>query len=831
MHPHFFFQKKNFQKRNFQKKNFPKKELEKNDSRTKGPGVSRKEQKKGKMEKGSKRARRSQATYPFVGLNAEGPNFADIELLAFCGVSVPHGHGLVLLDAEGAQVPFRSLQAQAPCRAPAHAATLRLVRESAAECAGERPADRGSQALRVFLVRDSAAFTIPLELHDEGFAPATCARGTRLRIDDAAIVPLSSSTVAELARLARCLALFPPFGAFKPSTPLPLSDLVRVLRELRKATRPIPVVITHELALVLRLVERAAPGTARRVLSPPYAPLVNVGLSLGELARTISAVLGAEACAQGSPLRAPCNWSCARARGAGGAAPHPASPDGTFAVFTARGELLGARGFRLMFPSHSSRCTDGAFRVRFDDPLTGISAELDEDPRSPVLFAPEAEPLKGRRMPPSAPFGTFVDHGASRVLALFRRVFQPCADAAAHEARTKPNPRAALSAAFARRAAQCVAALPVVQTVAVELTPHSCGRSVAVLLALLRADACVLCGEPAKIAHVARILVHGFDELDGVAFTCPISPNETADIYFASMNPLATRARSFVFRPCARASAYPLTNVGRAFVEALRDQPERAFFVCLATAPVPTELPPSYETDAYGAVFSDLAALVYRSGASTLRLPQAFVCGLSAIESTSVLPLIEFVAQGRARPDFGAQGHFALGLPMRAMVALIAQDGSPAVPTDAAVPSSCAMCAAFGRVARDSLAACGPCVGASLRAMRLIPASDALAQCSARDASALLALSDSAARAAAISEAADEHAADELERTRAARKLASLFPAIQLHTPPKCIELERRVPAIALAACSPYVYGILFEQKSDSALVLLRLGLSPYFAQ
>jgi hypothetical protein len=263
------------------------------------------------MEKGRKRARRTHATYPFVGLNSDGPNFADIELLAFCGVSVPRGHGLVLLDAEGAQVPFRTLQAQATCRAPAHAATLRLVRESAAECAAEPPADRGSglQALRVFLVRDSAAFTIPMEIRADGFAPATCARGTRLRVDAAALVPQSRTTVAELARLARCLALFPPFGAFKPSTPLPLADLVRVLRELRKATRPIPVVITHELARVLRVVERAAPGTARRVLSPPYAPLVNVGLSLGELARTISAALGAEACSPGSPLRAPCNWA------------------------------------------------------------------------------------------------------------------------------------------------------------------------------------------------------------------------------------------------------------------------------------------------------------------------------------------------------------------------------------------------------------------------------------------------------------------------------------------------------------------------------------------
>ena len=47
----------------------------------------------------SKRARRSHATYPFVALNAEGPNFVDRKLEAFCGVAVPTGHGLVLLDA------------------------------------------------------------------------------------------------------------------------------------------------------------------------------------------------------------------------------------------------------------------------------------------------------------------------------------------------------------------------------------------------------------------------------------------------------------------------------------------------------------------------------------------------------------------------------------------------------------------------------------------------------------------------------------------------------------------------------------------------------------
>ena len=121
--------------------------------------------------------------------------------------------------------------------------------------------------------------------------------------------------------------------------------------------------------------------------------------------------------------------------------------------------------------------------------------------------------------------------------------------------------------------------------------------------------------------------------------------------------------------------------------------------------------------------------------------------------------------------------------------------------------------------------ACGQCVGAALRAMRLIPASDALAQCSARDARALLELSDSAARAAAIAEASDD--ADELERAKAARKLASLFAAIRL--PHRSIELERRVPTVALATCAPYVCGVFFEQRPDHAGVLFRLGLSPYF--
>ena len=779
----------------------------------------------------SKRARRSHATYPFVALNAEGPNFVDRKLEAFCGVAVPAGHGLVLLDADGAQVAFGSIAA--------NAATLRKILESAAECAAaaaerasgaEAAAEAGS--LRVFLAPSREAFTVPLEFHDDGFRPATCARGVVLRVDAAALVDTSRATVAELARLARCLALFPPFGSFKPSTPLPLAGLVRVLRELRKATRPIPVVITPELARVLRLVERVAPGTARRVLSPPYAPLVNVGLSVGELARAIGAALGAEASSVGSPLRAPCNWPCARARGAGGCAPHPASPDGTFVVFSARGEVFGARGFRLMFPgATSARCADGQFRVRFDDPLTGVSAEIDEDPRSPALFAPDAEPRKAARMPPSAPFGSFVDHGASRVLALFRRMFQPCADLAARESRDGEE----LWAAFARRAAEWVAVLPVIQTVAVELTPHSCALSVAVLLTLVRADACVLCGEPAKIAYVTRILVHGFAPHDGVAFTCTVA-NEPTELHFAALNPIVTRARSFVLRPCARANPHALTNVGRIFLAAIRDDPDRAFFVCLATAPVPTELPPSHETETYGAVFSDLAALVYRSGVSTLRLRPDFVCGLSVIEKTNVLPLIEFVERAASKPRADAAGHFALGLPMRRMVALIAESGSPAVPTDAEPPRSCALCAAFGREAAHEAAAeesaqaaaCALCVGASLRALRMIPESDALAACSSRDARALLALSDSAARAAAIAEAADEPA-EELERARAASKLAAIFASVKLHTPPRTVRLERRVPDIALATCAPYVCAVLFEQATDHANVLFRLGLSPYF--
>ena len=124
----------------------------------------------------SKRARRSHATYPFVALNAEGPNFVDRKLEAFCGVAVPAGHGLVLLDADGAQVAFGSIAA--------NAATLRKILESAAECAAaeaerasgaEAAAEAGS--LRVFLAPSREAFTVPLEFHDGGFRPATCARG------------------------------------------------------------------------------------------------------------------------------------------------------------------------------------------------------------------------------------------------------------------------------------------------------------------------------------------------------------------------------------------------------------------------------------------------------------------------------------------------------------------------------------------------------------------------------------------------------------------------------------------------------------------------------
>ena len=110
--------------------------------------------------------------------------------------------------------------------------------------------------------------------------------------------------------------------------------------------------------------------------------------------------------------------------------------------------------------------------------------------------------------------------------------------------------------------------------------------------------------------------------------------------------------------------------------------------------------------------------------------------------------LAEFVERAASKPRAdaaGAAGHFALGLPMRRMVALIAESGSPAVPTDAEPPRSCALCAAFGREAAEEsaeeaqAAACALCVGASLRALRMIPESDALAACSSRDARALLA--------------------------------------------------------------------------------------------
>ena len=777
----------------------------------------------------SKRARRTQATYPFVGLNVDGPNFADQELLAFCGVSVPPGHGLILLDSDGAQVPFSALSAGTAGRAPSHSSMLHEIRASAAECVGQGPSDREARAMRVYLVPASRSFTVPLELHADGFAPATCPRGTLLRVHDAAIVPSSCATVRELARLARCLTIFPPFGLFKPRTPLPLADLVRVLRELRKS-RQIAVVITHELARVLGLVERVVPGTARSVLSPPYAPLVNVGLSVGELARVICAAIGAEARAPGSPLHAPCNWPCAE-RGAGGAAPHPASPDGTFVVFTARGEVFGARGFRLMFhASPAARCADGAHRVRFDDPLTGVESEIDVDPRSPVLFAPDAEPLKGARMPPSSPFGTFVDHGASRVLALFRRMFQPCADAAAIHASRSPDDQCARAAAeFARLAAEWVAVLPVVQTVAVELTPHSCVLSVAVLLTLLRADACVLCGDAEKVAYLARVLVRGFVPNDGVAFTCA-----EVTLYFSALNALVTRARSFVLRP-NEAGVHALTNIGRVFVAALRESPERALFVCMATAPLPRWMHPSVDSETYGAVFSDLAALVYRSAKterqSTLRLPQEFLCGLSVIERTRVLPLIEFVENSRrARFTHDERaGHFALGIPMRAMVALIAQDGPEAVPTDEAPPQSCALCPLFGRAKTSDGPACAACAAAALRAMRLIPESDALAGCSARGARELLCLSDGAARAAAIAEASDEPAADATERARAVRELATLFAVVHLQNPPRSIELERRVPDLELARCSPYLRDVLFAQAPDRANALRRLGLSAFF--
>jgi hypothetical protein len=201
------------------------------------------------------------------------------------------------------------------------------------------------------------------------------------------------------------------------------------------------------------------------------------------------------------------------------------------------------------------------------------------------------------------------------------------------------------------------------------------------------------------------------------------------------------------------------------------------------------------------------------------------------IERTSVLPLIEFVEQSRRARSSDAEhaGHFALGISMRAMVALIAQDGPEAVPTDEAPPTSCALCPAFGREGEAEVA-CAACVASALRAMRLIPETDALAGCSARGARELLCLSDSAARASAIATASDEPAADALERARAVRELSSLFAVVHLHNPKRSIELERRVPDIELARSSPYLLDVLFARAPDHANTLRRLGISAFFA-
>lgn len=827
----------------------------------------------------SKRARHS-ATYTFVSPNASGDGVADARLLAFCGVDVPRGFGLVLL-ARDKQVMFgalesresrESLQSLHSLHSPrrrAWSATLREIRESAELAVAALEAREAREPLeprgvyRVYLVRAGVAFTIPLALVDGGLEPAVCPRGARLRVDDAVLVPSSCVTVRALVRLGRCVALFRPFGMYEPATPLPLAGLVCVLRELRKAKTAIPIVVTRELAGFLRVVERAVPGTTRRVLTDPYAPLVNVGLLLGELAGVISAsILGA---AERYAIRAPCNWPCVVARGyGGGLAPHPASPDGTFSVFAAPGELLGMRGVRLMYAADGARCADGAFRVPFRDPLTGSRASLEEDPRSPVIFVDgPAGPLDGPV--PSAPaaplLGCFADHGDSRVLATFRTMFRPCADAAVISALNgtqggqDPEPCAAgvhlrVAAAFARFAGEQIAGLPVVETVAVELDPTSCAVSVALLLRLLRVRACVLCGEPNKIAYVVRLLVKGFEPRDGLGFTChvPGTLDGTVDVHLSALNAIPSLALSLAIRPRARANVGALSSVAHVILSAMRACPKRALYVCLSGFPSPRELPLTAETQMYAAVISDLASRVYRSAKtdwpSTLRLSPEFALALPAVER-SVFPLIEMVRNGGARAkrvlaraaDHAAAGHFALGLPMRELVALVAERGAPAVPTDAPLPSACSLCRTFRAAEDDARAvvvagACASCVAASLRALRLIGETDALAsKCSTRNARALLELSDSWARAAAIAEVADAEADARL--ARAHLELGSLFSSIHLASPASAanvVELGRVVPDIALAERAPYVCGLLFAQAPDDAHVLYRLGLGRFFS-
>ena len=445
-------------------------------------------------------------------------------------------------------------------------------------------------------------------------------------------------------------------------------------------------------------------------------------------------------------------------------------------------------------------------------------------------------------------------------------MFQPCADAAVLAAlsgrsgesgESGDRPCAAgvhwrVAAAFARLAGEQIADFPVVETVAVELTPTSCAVSVALLLKLLRARACVLCGEPNKIAYVVRLLVKGFEPRDGLGFTChvPGTVDGTVDVHLSALNAIPSLVLSFAIRPRARANVGALSSVAHVFFSAMRARPDRALYVCLSGFPAPRGLPPTAETETYAAVISDLAASVCRSAKtarpSTLRFsPECaeFVLAVPAVERI-VLPLIEIIRTGRARAarvlaraaDHAASGHFALGIPMRDLVALVEERGAPAVPTDAALPSACPLCRTF-RTFRDEgydydAGACASCVAASLRALRLIGETDALAEgCSTRNARALLELSDSAARAAAIAEVAEPGSDEKLERAH--RELGSLFSSIHLARQTNVanvIELGRVVPDIALARRAPYVCDLLFAQAPDTAHVLYRLGLGRFFS-
>jgi hypothetical protein len=414
-----------------------------------------------------------------------------------------------------------------------------------------------------------------------------------------------------------------------------------------------------------------------------------------------------------------------------------------------------------------------------------------------------------------------------------------------------------VAAAFARLARAQIADFPVVETVAVELDPTSCAVSVALLLKLLRARACVLCGEPTKIAHVVRLLVKGFEPRDGLGFTChvPGTVDGTVDVHLSALNAIPSLVLSFAIRPRARANVGALSSVAHVFFSAMRARPDLALYVCLSGFPAPRELPPNAETEMYAAVIADLAASVYRSSKterpSTLRLsPECteFVLAIPAVER-SVIPLIEIIRTGRARAarvlaraaDHATSGHFALGIPMRELVSLVAERGAPAVPTDASLPSACSLCRTFRDETRESdcadcavdAGACASCVAASLRALRLIGETDALAnKCSTRNARALLELSDSAARAAAIAEVADPGCDEKLavQLARAHCELGSLFSSIHLARPASVIELGRVVPDIALARRAPYVCNLLFAQAPDTAHVLYRLGIGRFFS-